>query len=83
MKQVLLRDNWLENHRLILPMFTQQKFKLKKFAGREPPFTSSIRCQDMSVTVDTTKYTQFYTLQRLCTFTKGPNQPKLSSHCLW
>ena len=37
----------------------------------------------MSVTVDTAKYTQFYTLQRLCTFTKGLNQPKLSSHFLW
>ena len=36
----------------------------------------------MSVPVGTAKYTQFYTLQRLCTFTKGLNQPKLSSHSI-
>ena len=30
----------------------------------------------MSVSVDTAKYTQFYTLQRLCTFTKGLNHPQ-------
>ena len=58
-------------------------FNYGKFAWREPPFTTSIRCQEMFVTVDTAKYTQFYTLQRLCTFTKGPNQPKLSSHFRW
>ena len=63
-------------------MFNPTSFKLNKFAWWEPPFTSSIRCQEMSVTVDTAKYTQFYTLQRLCTFTKGPNQPKLSSYSI-
>ena len=30
--------------------------------------------------MDTAKYTQFYTLQRLCTFTKDLTIPKLSSH---
>ena len=66
----------LSNSTLVHP----KKINYGKFAWREPPFTSSIRCQELSVTVDTTRYTQFYTLQRLCTFTKGPKQPKLSSH---